>query len=201
MCQLSQNLGACTSWNPTGLLEACTGIALPFTGKGMWYNKISLSGRPFGCLQNGMFPYKYQILKLKITNQNWKEKFLKDILSWWYVYIIVMQQTFHVFWGRYYSGKKVCLHRTQTRWSLLFLSSKRMRLFLFMNFVVLYVIFSIYVYKYEYLIIVLVKPIHVVLSYHQIIVQEWIFSVVLSFHVLNIILEVAHTSRIPNFHL
>jgi len=30
MCQISGNLGASTSWNPQGLVHACSGIALPF---------------------------------------------------------------------------------------------------------------------------------------------------------------------------
>jgi len=31
ICQLSQNLGASTSWNAQGLYKTCTGTALPFT--------------------------------------------------------------------------------------------------------------------------------------------------------------------------
>jgi len=31
VCRLSWNLGASTSWNPQGPLQACNGIALPFT--------------------------------------------------------------------------------------------------------------------------------------------------------------------------
>jgi hypothetical protein len=33
MCRMSSNLGASTSWNPRGPVQACNGIALPFTLK------------------------------------------------------------------------------------------------------------------------------------------------------------------------